>query len=167
MSVPTPQQRLNQAISELNKAKSNQERFYALDEAAKQSFEVGNIPDAKKYADELMIRLRGFKNDWNYGNAIHDANSVLGRIAVREGRIDDAKNHLLEAGRSPGSPQMDSFGPNVSLANDLLVKGEKQVVLEYLQLCRKFWKHDNGQLDEWTRQIKSGKTPNFGANLIY
>jgi len=56
---------------------------------------------------------------------------ILGRLALREGRIEDAKHHLIEAGRSPGSPQMDSFGPNVSLAKDLLERGEKEIVIEY------------------------------------
>ena len=81
--------------------------------------------------------------------------------------MDDAKRHLLEAGKSPGSPQMDSFGPNMSLAKDLIEKGERDVVVEYFGLCRTFWKMDRGRLDEWTQTVKAGKTPNFGANLVY
>src|SRR5207342_3430394 len=105
--------------------------------------------EARKAADELLKLLPSFPGDWNYGNAIQDSNLVLGRIAVREGRIDDAKKHLLAAGASPGSPQMDSFGPNMSLAKDLLQKGERDVVLEYFELCRRFWRMHRGQLDQW------------------
>ena len=91
---------------------------------------------------------------------------MLGRIAVRDGRIAEAKNYLLEAGKSPGSPQMNSFGPNMSLAKDLLEKGERDTVLQYFELCRKFWTMDYGKLDEWSQEVRAGKIPRFGANLV-
>lgn len=163
----TPQQRLDRAITELSKANTQEERFYALNDAAKESFVGGKVEDARKYAQELLEMLPRFKGNWNYGNAVQDANLVLGRIAVHEGRIDDAKHYLIEAGKSPGSPQMDSFGPNMSLAKDLLKKGEKDVVLEYFKLCRNFWKMGKEDLDQWTLDVKVGKIPDFRANLVY
>ena len=163
----TPQGRLAKATNELAKARTNQERFYALNAAAKESFIVGNTNEAKKFADELIALLPKFPNDWNYGNAVQDANLVLGRIAVKEGRTDEAKQRLIAAGNSPGSPQMNSFGPNVSLAKDLLEKGERDVVIQYLELCRRFWKMDGGHLDTWIQDIKAGKIPDFGPNLVY
>ena len=62
---------------------------------------------------------------------------------------------------------MDSFGPNLTLAKDLLEHGERDTVLEYLMLCRKFWKMDRGKLDMWIYQVMDGKNPDFGANLLY
>jgi hypothetical protein len=50
----TPQGRLDEALSNLAKASSEEERFYALDDAAKASFEGGKIEDARKYAKELL-----------------------------------------------------------------------------------------------------------------
>ncbi len=158
---------LEQTTTKLAAAKMPQDRFYLLNAAAKQSFVAGNVADAEKFAQELVTLTPQFKGDWNYGNAVQDANLVLGRIAVKAGRIDDAKRLLLEAGKSPGSPQMNSFGPNMSLAKDLLEKGERDVVVEYFELCRKFWKMDNGRLDQWSQQAKAGKVPDFGANLVY
>jgi hypothetical protein len=114
-----------------------------------------------------MTLLPQFQGNWNYGNAVQDANVVLGRIAVRDGRIEDAKRYLAEAGKSPGSPQMNSFGPNMSLVKDLLEKGEREIVLEHFELCRKFWKMRNGRLDQWSQEVKDGKMPDFGANLVY
>jgi hypothetical protein len=137
-----------------------------LNDAAKQSFVVGEIEPARAYAQQLLNLLPKFRGDWNYGNAVQDANLVLGRIALSEGHVDEAKRCLIAAGKSPGSPQMDSFGPNMSLAKDLLEKGERQVVLDYFELCRKFWKMDRGSLDEWARQVKAGAMPDFGANLV-
>jgi hypothetical protein len=40
------------------------------------------------------------------------------------------------------------------------------VVLEYFDLCRKFW-HEKEQLDLWSQEVKAGKIPNFGPNLVY
>lgn len=163
----TPQQRLQRAMQKLSAATTPEERFYALNDAAKESFVVGEIDDAQKYAQELTALMPRFQGNWNYGNAVQDANLVLGRIAVHEGRIDDAKQYLLEAGKSPGSPQLDTFGPNMGLAKDLLEKGEREVVVEYFELCRKFWEMDDGRLDQWTKEVNDGKVPNFGANLVY
>jgi hypothetical protein len=75
------------------------ERFYALRAAAQQSFVLSKTGDARSDASNLLALLPQFSNDWNYGNAVHDFYLVLGRIAVQEGRTNDAKRHLLEAGK--------------------------------------------------------------------
>ncbi|SRR6266571_6716773 len=168
LSLPgISRQNYQRAMNDLKTAKTEAKRFYALDRAAKESFVAGNIEAARNYAQELMTLLPKYKGDWNYGNAIHDANLVLGRIAIREGNTEAAKKYLIAAGKSPGSPQMDSFGPNMTLAKDLLEKGERDAVLEYFMRCRKFWKMDFGKLDQWLHQVMDGKTPDFGANLLY
>jgi hypothetical protein len=102
-----------------------------------------------------------------YGSAIQDGNIVLGRIALQKDRVEEAKRRLIEAGKAPSSPVRKTFGPNMSLAKELLERKEKDVVLEYLTLCRKFWVHDFGKLDTWEEEIKAGEIPNFGANLRY
>jgi hypothetical protein len=163
----TPQGRLDKANTELAAVSTEEDRFYALDDAAKESFETGKIEDARKYATELLTLAPKFPRSWNYGNAIQDGNLVLGRIALKEGRADEAKQRLLEAGKSPGSPQMDSFGPNMSLAKDLLEKGERDTVLQYFGACRKFWSMGQGNLGQWTEDVKAGRIPDFGANLVY
>ena len=151
----------------LENAKNEQERFYALGRAAKNAFTKGNYPVAKKYAEELASLTPKYKKDWNYGNSIQDSNLVLGRLALHDGNVAAAKSFLLEAGKSPGSPQMNSFGPNVSLAKDLLEKGEKDTVIEYLTSCKKFWEMEGGKIDTWIKLIKDGKIPDFGPNLLY
>ncbi len=162
-----PQQEYKRAMNDLHKAKTEEKRFYALDAAAKESFVAGNIDEARNYAHELMALPSKYKSDWNYGNAMQDANLVLGRIAVRAENIAAAKEYLLAAGKSPGSPQMDSFGPNMTLAKDLLAKGERDTVLEYFMRCRMFWRMDQGKLDKWTQEVMNGKTPDLGSNLNY
>ena len=159
--------RYDKAIASLDAAKTEMERFYALDAAAKEALNEGKKDEAKKYADELNTLMVKYPKDWNYGNAIEDVNIVFGRLALSEGKIEEAKGRLLEAGKSPGSPQMNSFGPNMTLARELLKKGEKDAVLKYFELCAKFWKMDFGKLKEWRSQVEKGETPDFGANLLY
>lgn len=163
----TPSGPSSSAVQKLASTKTPEERFYALDAAAKESFVVGNVEEARKYANELLTAAAKFPGDWNYGNAIQDGNLVLGRIALKEGHMTEAKQYLLKSAASKGSPQMNSFGPNLSLAKDLLEKGERDSVLEYFGLCRKFWTMGLKNLDDWSQAVKDGKVPDFGPNLLY
>jgi hypothetical protein len=155
------------AMAELKAAKDDYSRWVALNHAAKESVNQGHDADAKSFAEELERLALKYPKDWNYGNAVQDFNIVQGRLALKAGDVEAAKKHLLAAGRSPGSPQMNSFGPNMTLARDLLAKGEKAVVIEYFELCRKFWKMENGKLEQWKKEIEQGRGPDFGANLDY
>ena len=147
--------------------KQDYDKFYALDDLAMKAFEAGQMDKARQYASDLLAKSADYKDDWNYGNAIQDGNIVLGRLALANGDVEKAKNYLIEAGKTPGSPQLDSFGPNMSLAKELLEKGEKDVVLEYFQLCGKFWEMGKQDLQKWTQTVRSGGIPDFGANLDY
>ena len=56
----------------------------------------------------------------------------------------------------------------MTLAKELLEKGEREVVLEYFDLCAKFWELERDKkLKKWKSQVEAGKTPDFGANLVY
>ncbi len=123
---------------------------------------AGETERARGYANQLLKDAPAHEGQWNYGNAIHEANTVLGKIALREGKTDDAKKFLLAAGKTPGSPQLNSFGPHMGLASDLLKKGEKETVLAYFELCRAFWRMGGAKLDEWADEVKQNRPPNFG-----
>ncbi|WP_145170666.1 tetratricopeptide repeat protein [Gimesia aquarii] len=111
---------------------------------------------AKEYA-EIMLSKDG--SDWNSGDNIHHGNITLGRIAFAAGDVKTAKEHLLKAGNTSGSPQLNSFGPNMSLAKELLQEGEKDVVLKYLVLCAKFWESGKDRLEKWLITVKEGRIP--------
>ena len=162
-------ERYSFAINKLGTAKTEIERFYALNSAAKEAFNVGKVEDARKYAEEQSGLKEKYKKDWNYGNAVHDVNVVLGRIALQEGDTSKAGEYLLKAGDTPGSPQLDSFGPNMTLARDLLQKGEKEPVLLYFKKCSRFWKGESNvkKLTEWTKTAEAGQIPDFSGNLFY
>ena len=84
-----------------------------------------------------------------------------------KGNAAGASSYLLAAGHTTGSPHLDTFGPNMALARDLLVAGQQASVLAYLDLCAAFWKEDNGALSRWRIAVQSGKVPDFGANLSF
>jgi hypothetical protein len=39
--------------------------------------------------------------------------------------------------------------------------------LQYFELCRKFWKLGQHELDGWSTDVRNGKAPEFGANVDY
>lgn len=155
------------AMEKLKDADSELDRYLVLNSAGKLAFVFGKAEDARAYAGELLSLDQQFQAEpWRGGDAVHDGNLVMGRIAVQEGRMEDANQFLLEAGKSIGSPVLDSFGPNMSLARDLLQAGQVETVLQYFELCRKFW-NDGQKLTQWTEDVRAGRMPDFGANLVY
>lgn len=164
------------SLSEARLALTEMERSYDLTPAGQRSlpsglaemaFEAGDLSKARAYAERLLDEAKSSRGNWDHGNKIHKGNLVLGRIAVREGRIAEAVTLLRASGETPGSPQLDSFGPNMSLAKDLLEQREIDAVLAYFESCRVFWKMGGTRLDAWIQEVKAGRVPNFGANLRY
>lgn len=148
-------------------AADDDEKSYLLAHLAKTAFEAGKTDKANDYATRMVVSAAKRKKDWNTGNAIHQGNLILGRLAFQRGDFTGAKVFLHEAGKTPGSPQLNSFGPNMALAKDLLERGETKAVLDYFELCGKFWKLGQDRLDAWTTAVKAGEVPDFGANLNY
>lgn len=131
-----------------------------LPDAAKAAFEAGELAKARGYAEEALAG-----DGQRDGHNLHHGHLILGRIALRGGDVAKAREHLLAAGKTSGSPALNSFGPNMALAKELLEKKEQQVVLDYFKLCASFWKKD--RLDAWASEVRAGKIPDFGANLEY
>ena len=143
----------------------NEDSF--LDALPVAAFEAGDMGKAHLYAAKLL-EMAARPDKSAFGDAIHKGSLILGRIALKSGDIEKAKSFLLASGQTPGSPVLDSFGPNMMLAKELLEKGERQAVLDYFALCAKFWTMDDGaKIKQWTEEVKAGRIPDFGANLIY
>jgi hypothetical protein len=156
----TPEQRLSDSDSP-------EERFGWLGDAAMSRVGAGDVEAARTHIYELQEMLPRFKDHLYLNDAIEKVHIVLGRLAIQDGKVDEAKRHLIEAASTKGSPTMCSFGPNMSLARDLLLAGEKQAVLDYFQACRKFWESGSDDLDEWEMYVSAGRVPDFRGNLSY
>jgi len=157
---------------ELANAKTDGERCFPLADIAKDDINRGKIAEARLYATELLAMAARHKpapngQDSHYGVAVHDGNMVMGRIALIDHKKEEAKQYLLKAGMTPGGPSLDSFGPNMALAKDLIEAGERDTVIEYFHECLRFWGDHKDTLDDWEATVKSGGTPDFGGNLYY
>lgn len=158
---------LQAAKSELAAAHAPYERWLGLTHLVVLEAGSENELTVRGHIDELLKEAPQYVRDWNYGNAVHKGNLALGRLALRDGDLKSARRYLLEAGKTPGSPQLDSFGPNMLLAHELFARGERTAILQYFDLCRRFWQMGGEDLDKWTAQVKAGTPPDFGANLLY
>ena len=137
-----------------------------LPRLAKAAFAAGDYVRAAGYADEALEAARHGVFWWT-GDAIHQGNIVLGRLALRRSDVEEAKRALIAAGKTPGSSTLAGVGPNMQLAKDLLDRGESATVIEYLQECGAFWEGNRGKLAEWIALVKAGLKPDFGPNLGY
>jgi tetratricopeptide (TPR) repeat protein len=131
---------------------------------AEAALKAGDPAAATKHASTVLAQLDQRPKDWNTGNLIYEANVTLGRIALQKGDVATAKRYLVAAAKTPGSPQLNTFGPDTTLAQELLDRGERDVVLEYIDLIEKFWEHDYGSLEVWRAQIRLGKTPRLSRH---
>lgn len=132
------------------------------------AFAAGDMQKAAAFSKDLADMGELLKNRPAFGpsrhsDALFTSNLVLGHIAIKEGQIEKAKEHLLKAADVTGSPVLGSFGPSMTLAKELLERGEKDTVLKYLDLCSKFWlpKSEAGKLGKWKAEIQKGEIPDF------
>ena len=127
-----------------------------------------DVPQRAEQAAREALELAGpHRADPRFGPALHDAHMVLGRIALRRGDLAQAKAHLADSARIAGGGTLSSFGPNLGLANDLLERGERAAVLEYLEACRTFWTYPRSPLERWIRELREGGRPDFSGQLNY
>jgi hypothetical protein len=133
---------------------------------ARTALAAGDLKKAERYANEALVESKHGVFWWT-GDAIHQGNIVLGRLALRGGEVEEAKRYLLLAGKTPGSTSLAAQGPNMALARDLLERGESAAVLQYLEECGSFWDGNRGRLAEWMALIRAGLKPDFGANVTY
>ncbi len=123
-----------------------------------------SIPaEGKSHALDLLQIYQSNPKDDQYIFGLHDSHTTLGRIALKNGDLKTAKDELLKSIQVPSTPPLQTIGPKMTLAGELLAKGEKQAVLDYLEQAEKIWiyKSAKEKLTEWRKEISSGKMINF------
>ena len=143
------------------------DRFYAVPGACMAAYLLGNPGLARQLARESLDLASMHSKDWNYGNAIHYGHTVLGLLAIQDDNLERAIAELHEAGNTPGSPQLNSFGPRMHLARELLRHGKYQAVLHYLQQCGQFWKMGSKWLSIWERKVGRCAMPTFFMQIYW
>jgi tetratricopeptide (TPR) repeat protein len=148
-------------LAAVDAAESEPDLFYALPRGAAAAFHLEKYEYASELAARALALAPSYKDDWNFGNAVHYAHTIFGLVALQNNNLAVAICELGKAGATPVSPQLDSFGPTMQLAKALLRCGESEAVLAYLSQCRNFWKTGAFWLDLWEQKIRAGAVPNF------
>ncbi len=134
-----------------------------LDDLAKAALASGQLVDATAYAESML----SVKNRQRHsGPFVHDGNALLGRIALMDGDLEEAKRRLLAAGKAETSPTLRSFGPNLALAKALLEFDADETVVAYLESCAQFWWMGREKIPGWIQAIRDGEEPDFGINAF-
>ena len=147
---------------EADRAKLGPEGRHIFQHMADAAMILGDLAKAGEHAEKLLATVNPQQDSWNYGNAIFEAHTILGRVALRRNDVKAACRHLIDSGRTPGSPQLNSFGPNMILADQLQERGEDKTGLEFLQLCGVFWLSGKDRLERWLQDVRDGRKPDFG-----
>jgi len=121
---------------------------------AEADFKAGNLSGAAALA---RIHLQSSDR-----SAIQRANTLLGRVALRSDDMSSAKQYLLDSGKPDVGRYVSLSGPTMILAKELLEKGQRDIVVEYLEECLTLWPHGEDILRIWISDIQNGRTPDFG-----
>jgi hypothetical protein len=152
-------------LREWHEAVEEIDRFYAAPKAAMAAYTLSDYALARELANTALSLAPSYKDNWNYGNAVHFAHTVLGLLALSTGDVRGAAEQLRLSADTPGSPQLNSFGPSMRLARDLLRSGESAAVLAYFEQCRRFWKMGQTWLSIWEKKVARGALPSFFMQL--
>jgi hypothetical protein len=134
-------------------------RFEVLIKAPADAVRSGDMAAAKRLAAQLLATAQSFKSDPAYGQAIHLGHIALGQAAADAKDLATADDELAAAGRAPPSPGVTADGPDLTLAQDLLARGEKSAVRDYLDACTTQWPGGGQRLRGWIAAIDDGQTP--------
>lgn len=156
-----PAKRAQRDIEAWQSAQTDLEKFYAAPTAAMAAYHLGDLDRAREIVQAAFALAAQYPDNWNSGNALHFGHTVLGLVALRSGDAKLATSELIASGEVRGSPQLNSFGPSMRLARELLKVGERDGVLVYFGLCRKFWKMGQRWIDIWEKKVTRGVVPKF------
>ncbi len=130
---------------------------------AETALELNDLKKARVFSETI---LSGTKEDappvWiNTDKAIYYGNNLLGRVILREGNTAKAKEHLLASVKFFDEENFELETPVLDLAAELLAKGEKQTVLDYLALLEKLTTEDDHLkiFRRWQRLIRRNSFP--------
>ncbi len=128
---------------------------------AEAAYEIGDYEKASDYA--AKCRKKAGKPRGEIPE--HYGSTVRARLALREGAIGKAKQYMLDSVNLPDKMRKTMWtsiiGPDLTLAKEMLASGSKKEVLEYLKVCRGYWRQETALLQYCIDTINSGGVPAF------
>ncbi len=171
-----PTERFEEKRLELQQYPLGTIQLMLLGGVAKAALEAGLNDEANSYANQALAlaaedRFKsaapGTFEASAEGDAVFLGSLVLGRLALLSDDVEAAEKYLLLSGQIKEG-QLTFWGPNMTLARELLRRNRTEAVLQFLGECSHFWRPDcHPKSDSWAAIIRSGKMPDLGANLLY
>src|SRR5437660_7664972 len=124
-------------------------------EMADAAFKIGDFTAAAELA---QIYLKSSDRP-----AVQRANTILGRVALRNGDVTHAEQFLRDSAVPESARDIALAGPTLVLAKELIERGERDAVLQYLENWLQLWPRGESILRIWIADIRNGKNPNFGG----
>ena len=136
---------------------------YTVKQAAKLALRLQRFEQARGLALELLELARTRDLGWMLGKAHYDGHRILGLIALAHGDVAVAERELLQSAQSITELELRRFSPDLELADALLQRGRTEVVIEFLELCTRFWLPR--PLHHWIAAIRAGEKPELNKFL--
>ena len=107
---------------------------------ARDALRSGDVETTRSTLEHLRaVASQTAPDDWNHGNVTHHVHVLSGLLRLRDGDVDGAAEDLRHAGQVRPTPQLMSFGPDLTLAWALLQRGRDEDALTYLRAVSTFW----------------------------
>ncbi len=123
-------------------------------------YSAGKIEKAFEAANKLLKLADEYRDNWNYGNAVNNAHTVLGMIAFEKGDILKALKHLSQSSEDIATPQTSSFGPRTELVRLIARAGYHDEALNYLDEAQRLCGYENDRFNELRFEIANGGPAN-------
>lgn len=136
---------------------------HTVKEAAKLALRLQRFEQARGLALELLELARTHDLGWMLGKAQYHGHRILGLIALAHGDVAAAERELLHSARSITELELRRFSPDLDLADALLQRGSNEIVIEFLELCTRFWLPR--PLHHWIAAIRAGERPELNKFL--
>jgi hypothetical protein len=120
---------------------------------------IGKLYECAAQLANDALAAAGAGTSGTQRDAMHLAHVVLGKVALASLDVHAASTHLKAAGSVRTCPQLETFGPDLTLAAALLARGERAAVASFLWDCRQFWPEGRATLEAWIGQIARGEHP--------
>jgi hypothetical protein len=119
---------------------------------------------AEAFARETLELAERHRSDPQYGTAVYTANMVLGALTLRDGDRSAASAFLLNASKAPPTEELAYREDVVSgvhwhLARDLLERGERDAVAQFLDRMAQINVVRRLELRDAAAAIRRGETP--------
>lgn len=159
--------RYERAVDRVAAAGASGLRFEFLGDAAVTALDAGRPDDARRWLREARAAIGAAGDDDDVGEAPEKAAVAEGRLALLDGDRATARDRLLASARALTEATQLSFGPNATLARDLLAAGDTATVRAYLAALDTTWTDGADKVAAWRAALDQGEGPDFGANLVY